>query len=143
VAFLDSLGNAGLPEQVREVTAFAKDVDPDVRRSVADALRFTPTPEAQRTLIDLSKDPNGRVQGQAFQVLSAQPSTPAMLVELEEVVKSGGVDPEAGPALLTLLKEKRGEGPVIDRMLATTADDTHLTPQVRAAARQIRAREKQ
>ena len=65
-----------------------------------------------------------------------------MLVELEQVAKSGGVDPEAGPALLTLLNEKRGEGPELERMLAATADDTQLTSQVRAAARQIRGREK-
>jgi HEAT repeat protein len=139
-AFLDEPDNAGLPEQVREVTAFAKDSDPDLRRSVADALRFTPTPEVQRSLIDRSKDLYARTRPSVAGAVHAA-LNPAMLVELEQVLKSDGDDAEAGLALMTLLNEKRGEGPELERMLAATADDTHMTSQVRAAARQIRGRE--
>jgi HEAT repeat protein len=131
---LRALGNAGRPELVPDAVAAARDDSPQVRAAAAEALRRVPTEPAQRALWTLSKDSDGEVQSAAFKALTEHPITAAAWQDLGATLKAGEVNPQAGPALVSMLREHLASSEAVPALLMTVANDERFDSSLRGRA---------
>lgn len=102
-ALVLALGNAGVPEAVETVAAYAGDADPGVRRAVATALRKTPGALAEQALTGLMSDADPQVARTAVKALDRHPITAGHLASLADAVRDGSLGPATHGALVELL----------------------------------------
>ena len=125
-ALIESLGNAGLTENLPLLLSSAGDEDASVRAATASALRKTDTPEANAALFQLAADGDSSVGYQALSSLRARSLDDDSLGRLESLLLAGRLDPENQPLLATLLQERLAQSPaalrILRELLAATPD---------------------
>lgn len=102
-ALVLALGNAGVPESIETVAAFAADDDPGVRRAAATALRKTPGALAEQALTGLMADADPRVARAAVKSLTRHPLSAGHLNTLAAAVNDGALSPATHGPLVELL----------------------------------------
>lgn len=117
-ALLLALGNAGVPEAVETVAAYAGDADPAVRRAAATALRKTPGAVAEQALGALMRDDDARVARTAVKALSRHALGDEHLRSLAAAVADGSLAPATHSALVELLVAHGERAPDARRLLA-------------------------
>jgi len=110
---LDALGNASLPETAALVAGFANDLDPQVRKSAARALRNQEDVDSQAVLIRLLADPDPRVQAAALAALAQRGLTSDTLAALTTLVADHALASENVDAVLNLLAVLPDQGAVL------------------------------
>jgi hypothetical protein len=136
VDWLRTLGNAGLTEDVSLMSGYAKDGDRGVRAAVADALRKTQTPAAEKTLLELVADVDSGVRDRALHTLTSYTLTADHLDALRQQVESGRLEPDNFAMLMTLLERNKHQPgavlPVLETLHARNISDRRLLLRIRA-----------
>ncbi len=125
-ALVLALGNAGVPETVETVAAYARDSDPAIRRAAATALRKTPGAVAEQALGSLMRDADPRVARTAVAALSKHPLDAGHLRSLAGAVADGTLGPATHSQLVELLVS-HGDLDTGARRLLATAIATRTT----------------
>jgi hypothetical protein len=102
--------DTGLAEGI-QLAGYARDDDPPVRPAVADALRKTQNPVAEKTLLALVADTDSSVQDRALHTLTRYELAPGHLDTLRQEVASGRLQSNDFGMLMTLLERNRHSRP--------------------------------
>lgn len=126
VTVLAALGNAGLPENVTAIRAYARDESARVRKEAAIALRKTDVPEARGALLDLLGDGDASVARAALGSIGDQRVDGDRLRELARFASGRGYPGELNEGFLTIASgqsESRDAAAALARaVLAKTQD---------------------
>ena len=104
-AYLRALGNSGDEKNIDLIAPYSADADDRVRRAVATALRKTRTPESEKIVMTLASDSVGQVQKEALQVLRKYTVDSDQLLQLDQMLESGGLDNFSRGDMITLLHD--------------------------------------
>jgi hypothetical protein len=89
--YISALGNAGRAENVPLIAKSVGSESAEVRRSAANALRHTQTPEAEEAVLSLASDEQERVQSAALETLEGWKLEVSHLEALEDTLNEGRV----------------------------------------------------
>ena len=105
-ALVAALGNAGRPEDVKDLVAVAGDPDVRVRDQVASALRTVDSADARAGLLSLAADPSSAVSISALGSLQKQTLGDSDWEKLAGLARERKTPAAADPALVELVRAK-------------------------------------
>jgi hypothetical protein len=116
-AYLTALGNAAQPGDAEAIVPLAKDDDPRVRASAANALRNETTVEARAALVALAGDSHADVQQAALAALDARPLAAEDMKSLGSVLASGAIASSNDGPLVTFVSKHAQDAPDVARQM--------------------------
>lgn len=143
-AWLGTLGNAGLADDVPLLLKYTRDEAPSVRAAAAGSLRKIQTPETEQALLTLSADADKNVRSRALSALRGYTLSPGHLAALEHQVGSGQLTEGDFPALMSVLQRNRHQPdavlPVLDMMRRQNNTDRRMALRIRELQKTLTSR---
>jgi hypothetical protein len=117
-ALLVGMGNAKRVDDLKLISSFATDTDPQVRAEAAAALRGIDDSGARTTLLGMVSDRQGTVAQTAMDALGNQPLTRSDWESLSELAQTGRIHSASDARLVRMIRERRDlAGPEGDAIL--------------------------
>jgi hypothetical protein len=136
-AYLLALGNAGFKTNTSVISSYANDADPDVRASVAVALRKTENDQAKGTLKNLIADRETVVQRSAIDTLIRFEQTPQDQEEFAQSLKTRAIRSESFGLVVKYIETKVSSSTLAKEMLDHILKHEDLDQELKAYAHSL------
>jgi HEAT repeat protein len=133
---LVAVGAERRPENAAVLRAYARDADPSVRASTAEALRGTDGAEVRATLQDLLRDASPSVEAAALGALDQRPLAASDIRGVADAVTSGATVSANDATLVSFLAKHPDDTPDVRRTLLFLLQRTR-DPQLAARIRYV------